>query len=176
MRRLFTLDQRDYDPAAPRLVRPSARGILIRGAKIALVHSLKYDYYKFPGGGLEPGERPEDALLREVREEAGLAVAPESVRPYGLVRRVQRGRMGETFQQDNYYYLCAPSGETPGQELDDYEAEEGFTLAWVEPETALEANRSSPKRQDLGGVMLERECRVLELLRREGYFQEAAPC
>ncbi len=170
MRLLFSLDLQDYDPAAPRLIRPSARGILIHEGKIALVHSLKYDYYKFPGGGLEPGERPEDALLREVREEAGLSVRPESVRPYGLVRRVQRGRAGETFVQDNYYYLCAPSGETPGQELDDYEAEERFTLSWVEPETAIAANRRSAKRQDLGGVMLERECRVLELLRSEGYF------
>lgn len=170
MRLLFTLDRKDYDPAAPVLVRPSARGILIRSGTIALVHSLKYDYYKFPGGGLEPGERPEDALLREVREEAGLSVLPDSVRPYGLVRRIQRGRGGETFRQDNYYYLCAAADEALDQALDDYEAEERFTLSWVEPETAIAANRRSAKRQDLGGVMLERECRVLELLRSEGYF------
>lgn len=34
---------------------------LLHGGKIAMVHSLKYDYYKFPGGGIENGETPEEA-------------------------------------------------------------------------------------------------------------------
>jgi len=34
------------------------------------------DWYIFPGGGQEPGEKLEDALVREVREETGIEVAP----------------------------------------------------------------------------------------------------
>ena len=32
-----------------------------------MIHSLKYDYYKFPGGGIEDGESNEEALIRETR-------------------------------------------------------------------------------------------------------------
>ena len=55
MRLLFELDAKDYDLDGKVLVRPSARGIIIKDGKVAMVHSMRYDYYKFPGGGLEPG-------------------------------------------------------------------------------------------------------------------------
>ena len=82
MRILFELDAKDYNPEGKAFVRPSARGIIIRNGKIAMVHSLRYDYYKYPGGGLESKETAIDALIREVREEAGLIVIPESVRAF----------------------------------------------------------------------------------------------
>ena len=53
------MDLKDYDENAPRFERPSVRGIISREGKIALVHSLKYDYYKFPGGGCKKNEKHE---------------------------------------------------------------------------------------------------------------------
>ena len=172
MRMLFTIDLKDYDPAAPRFVRPSVRGIICREGKIAMVHSLKLDYYKFPGGGIEPGEDPVTALCREVREEAGLRVKPETVRPYGRVHRIQRGQLGDTFVQDNDYYLCEVEDTPAAQQLDDYEAEEGFTPEWAEPAHAVKVNlrdRSGDARFDpVYTIMLEREARVLQMLMAEG--------
>lgn len=175
MRLLFTLDSGDYDPAGTAFVRPSARGILIRRGKAAMLYSRKYNYYAFPGGGIEPGESEIQALLREVREETGLLALPESVREYGRVHREQKGTREARFVQENYYYFFQAQEQPALQRLTREEAEEGFSLEWVAPEKAIAANR--------GGVhgpkdpfMLEREARVLELLVQEGYLPgETAP-
>ena len=98
MRALFDIDTKDYDPKGPAFVRPSVRGIILRDGKVAMVHSLKYDYYKFPGGGIEAGETRPQALVREVAEESGLQVLPKSIREYGLVHRVQKSDLPCSFR------------------------------------------------------------------------------
>ena len=165
MATLFSLDGANYDPRWPAVIRPSVRAIILRGDEIALVHSLKYDYYKFPGGGVEPGEDRIAALVREVREEAALAVLSESVRPYGMVLRTEKGAGERVFIQDNYYYLCRTAPEA----LDGYEAEEGFTPETVAPQTAIAANRR-PDHGPKSPLMILREARVLEKLIADGYL------
>lgn len=56
------------------------------------------------------------------------------------------------------------------QNLDEYEADEGFTLEFLKPQLALAVNRKNTL-DDFNKVMLEREERVLELLIQEGYFE-----
>ncbi len=174
MRTLFNIDTKDYDPNGRAFVRPSVRGILLRNGKVAMVHSIKYDYYKFPGGGMEPGESQIETLIREVQEESGLQVLPDTIQEYGVVPRKQKSdRIGEyeIFVQENDYYLCEAAATVVNQTLDDYEREEHFTLEWVQPEHAIDVNRN----RDHGHtnqMMLEREARVLECLMEEGYFQK----
>ena len=165
MRMLFEIDTKDYDPRGRAYVRPSVRGIILRDGKVAMVHSLKYDYYKFPGGGMEPGESQIDTLIRETREGGGLVVIPASIRGCGWVHRGQKDDSDAYayFVQDNYYYLCQAQPEIRRQVLDDYEAEERFTLEFVTPETAIHANRFLPHGPK-DPLMLEREARVLEML------------
>ena len=169
MRRLFELDRRDYDPAWPRRRRPSVRAVIVREGLVAMVHSLKYDYYKFPGGGIEPGESPLEALAREVAEEAGLRIRPETIRPFGSALRVERVGPGrdEIFEQENAYYLCEAEEEAVERRLDDYEADERFTPEFVAAENAIRVNRAGshgPK----SPLMIERESLVLERLLAEG--------
>ena len=166
MRLLFEMDRKDYDPKGKAFARPSVRGIIFRDGKIAMVHSLKYDYYKFPGGGIEEGESLTQALAREVAEESGLQVIPKSIREYGLVHRAQKGDREDIFIQDNYYFLCEAQQEVQAQQLDDYEAEEHFTLEFVDPEQAIFINRYVDH-GPIDQTMLEREARVLELLKDE---------
>ena len=169
MRLLFEIDTGDYKKDGRALVRPSVRAVIIRNGKVAMVHSLKYDYYKFPGGGIEDGESLIDALIRETAEEAGLAVDKASIREYGYVHRVQKSDRDDAdlFIQDNYYYICDANEERIPQRLDDYEAEEGFTLEFADVSRAITTNRESdhgPKDRN----MLEREAKVLEMLVEEG--------
>ena len=171
MRLLFEMDTKDYDLNGVAFIRHSARCINIKNGLVAMVHSVKYDYYKFPGGGIEEGESKENAMIRETKEESGLVVIPESVKEYGYVHRIQKSDYDDAdyFVQDNYYFLCDVEETIHSQDLDDYEADERFTLEYVEPDKAIYVNRNvnhGPKDQ----TMLEREARVLELLKEEMYL------
>ncbi|MCF0238822.1 MAG: NUDIX domain-containing protein [Sphaerochaetaceae bacterium] len=172
MRLLFDLDVKDYDPNGVPLYRPSARAIIIKDKEtIALIYSKKYDYYKFPGGGIEKDETHEETLIREVAEEAGLVIEKSSIKDFGYVHRANKSTLGDCdyFVQENYYYLCSITDKKIEQDLSGYEAEEGFTLCWVKPQIAINTNRTKdhgPKKQ----TMLERESRVLEILINEGFF------
>ena len=169
MRLLFEMDRHDYDQCTRSFVRDSARSIIIRDHKAAMIHSLKYNYYKFPGGGIESGESRVAAMIRETREEAGLVVIPESVREFGYVHRIQRSTSDPTecFIQDNYYYLCNALEEAVSQDLDDYESEESYVLVFIDPRTAIRANRAVAE-SPYSRVMFEREAKVLEMLMAEG--------
>lgn len=169
MRILFEIDTKDYDRNGTVFERPSARGIIIKDDKIAMIHSLKYDYYKFPGGGIEAGEDKINALIREVREETGLVVLNETIKAYGMVHRIQKGDIEDIFIQDNYYYFCEVKTDISSQKLDDYEAKERFTLEFVTPQQAIKVNREN-KSKKVDQIMLVRENEVLETLIREGYF------
>lgn len=171
MRLLFEIDKKDYREDGTVCIRPSVRGIIRKEGKLAMIYSRKYNYYKFPGGGIEQGESHEDTLIREVKEESGLDVIRESIESYGYVHRVQKGKIEDKFIQDNFYYLCDAGEESGKQQLDDYEDEEQFTLVYVTPVQAMEVNRShvhGEKTEKPGfQVMLERENRVMELLLRD---------
>ena len=171
MRLLFELDLHDYAECTRSFVRNSARSIIIRNRKVAMVHSLKYDYYKFPGGGIRDGEDPVEAMIRETREEAGLIVIPETIREYGYVHRIQKSDQDDTecFIQDNFYYLCEAENEPTSQELDEYEAEESFRLVYTDAAAAIVKNRNV-KETPYNPLMFEREARVLQLLQSEGFL------
>ena len=49
--------------------------------KIALIKRVRnnHEYYVFPGGGIEAGETPEEAAIREIKEELGIDIEIEKL-------------------------------------------------------------------------------------------------
>ena len=81
-------------------MRTRAGVVLIDDDKVALIerHRAGLDYFVFPGGGVDEGETPEQAAIREAMEELGVEVAikqkvavihfGQSTQVYFLVDRV----------------------------------------------------------------------------------------
>ncbi len=47
--------------------------------RVLLCHRRDMDWWNLPGGGMEAGELPTEAVIREVREETGLEVVVEAL-------------------------------------------------------------------------------------------------
>ena len=172
MRLLFEMDEKDYNPNGRAFIRPSSRAIIIKDNKVYMVHSLMYDYYKFPGGGIDDGETEIEAVIRETKEEAGLNIITDTIKPYGYVHRILKSDHDDydIFIQDNYYFICEVEDKIDNQQLDDYEAYEHYTLELVDYKTAIDINLNS-NHGPTAMTMLIREAKVLEMLHNEGYLK-----
>ncbi|GAA4783928.1 hypothetical protein GCM10023200_16820 [Actinomycetospora chlora] len=61
-----------------------ARAVIVRDGRLLLVRDLVAGYWFFPGGHVEDGESPRDAVVRELREE--IDVGATVVEALGEVR------------------------------------------------------------------------------------------
>ncbi len=61
-------------PQASLSFRPTVYAVILQERQVLLITTRSTGKYYFPGGAIELGERMEDALTREVREETGLDV------------------------------------------------------------------------------------------------------
>jgi 8-oxo-dGTP diphosphatase len=75
--------------------------------------------WEFPGGKIEPGERPEPALIRELTEELGIMVSESCLSPLTFASHAY-----ETFHLLMPLYICRRWEGT-------VTAREGQKLAWV---------------------------------------------
>jgi 8-oxo-dGTP diphosphatase len=108
--------------------------ILLQDDQIALIerHREGLHYFTFPGGHVEPGETPEQAAIRETREELGLDVA---------IRRL----VAEIWwhNRPQYYYLVdavgGDFGSGTGEEMHNPLPERGsYQPTWVPVRNLLE--------------------------------------
>ena len=103
--------------AAVALIDPESRVLLARRPEGKPLAGL----WEFPGGKVAPGETPEEALIRELREELGIDVSAACLGPFTFASHTY-----EKFHLLMPLYLCR---RWQGQVT----AMEGQALAWVRP-------------------------------------------
>lgn len=132
-----------------KLYREAVRAIIKKDTELLLIYSKKIGDYKFPGGGVEPGETYLEALKREVREECG-ALVKKVTSHYGKIVEYNTPLESEydIFQMVSYYYICDIEEVHCETNLDPYEERLGFKPVWVSAEIAAANNRSIMNSKD----------------------------
>ena len=110
--------------------RTGCRAVILREGKILLSHETGTGWWLVPGGGLEPGETPEECCIREVEEETGLLVKP-------LRQFLTLYEYYEEYRYISHYFICEITGR--GQmHLTENEAARGLEPAWLPLSEAIE--------------------------------------
>lgn len=109
--------------------RHTARGIVIYGDKLLLIERWRGNlhYFSIPGGGIEPGETPEQTVVREIAEETSCTVTVQ--RPlYTLTTEAG---------SQHHIFLCTYQSGTPhlpesSPEYLDSKPNNRFSPMWLE--------------------------------------------
>lgn len=121
-------------------MRHTARGIIIHDGKLLVFERWRRDasgvpihYFSIPGGGIEKDETPEQAVIREMKEEMTVRVAVDRL----LVRQTTPDRY-------HYYFLCHIISGTPMFNPESEEAlaarfmENRYKIKWLPISTAVQ--------------------------------------
>jgi 8-oxo-dGTP diphosphatase len=75
-------------PSTKRLLLVVAAALIDSQGRVLLAqrptHKALGDLWEFPGGKVEPGETPEAALVRELKEELDVIVEPDALDPFAF--------------------------------------------------------------------------------------------
>jgi len=119
------------------VLREAVRAVVVNDKnEIAILYVRKNNFYKIPGGGVELGENHEEALVREVLEEAGCQI--EIIRELG---EVVEYRTHFNQIQKSYNYLARVIGDIKEPNFTEDEKADGFERLWMNIDQALDLIR-----------------------------------
>ncbi|HKU18975.1 MAG TPA: NUDIX domain-containing protein [Candidatus Saccharimonadales bacterium] len=111
--------------------RPSAYAIVVHDGKLLL--SKQFSKFHLPGGGIELGETPEEAVIREVKEETGFDVAdPRPVEVMNSFFTWKDETEESHFHSVLIFYQCRfVGGEASIDDIEEYEMGFGDMPEWI---------------------------------------------
>jgi 8-oxo-dGTP pyrophosphatase MutT (NUDIX family) len=124
-----------YAVVPERLIfRPSVYALIPHAGKIVLITIRGTGKYGLPGGAVEPHERLEQALIREVREETGLAVSVERLLHFKETL-FYYDPSDSAFHTLSFFFLCHSQTVTliADELVDDGELPEAMCPRWINP-------------------------------------------
>jgi len=132
-------------------MRTRAGIILLKENKLALIerHRQGRHYFAFPGGGVDEGETPEQAAIREAEEELGI-----QVKIVKLIAEV-------TFNMNAQYYFLVEwvggeFGTGTGEEYEGFDPKHGTYLPLWMPLTEVPTQNVLPR--ELAELIVQSEC------------------
>ena len=139
-----------------------ARGILLNdNNEIALIHICRNDlfgeaeYYETPGGGVDEGETPMQAVIREIHEEVG--VHAEVIKTLSIIddyyNKIHRHNI-------NHYFLCRVKLYGHTHRLD-YENKWFKEIKWVSIDEAIKLYEEYTK-TPISKLVYKREVIILK--------------
>lgn len=160
---------------APVIERLAAKAVLVRDGRMLLLRS-RYGDLKLPGGGVEPGETPEQAVVRELSEECGLDGVEVGALLLTVVDARPAHEPGAVFRMTVHHFAVTSGAQPQGpRDLGGYEADLALEPEWACPDDALAANRAVLAGHPTDWLdatlwWVPREIAVLERLRADGHL------
>ncbi len=163
MKLLKVLDEKNYTEEMELYEVTHSRALIFKNGKYAM-HRAKTGEYKLPGGRLEAGETPIEAVIREVMEETGLIVIPSSIEPIGEITEIRKDVFEDNMKYicHSFYYRCDVKDETVMATPSENEIAKGLRLEWAELDDIIAENRSL----DLSSTRI-RDTVFLEMVKAE---------
>ena len=191
MNRLLLMTRPDTDPEMEEIFREAVRGVIRIDGRLLLTESAEGEI-KLPGGGILPGEDDLSALCREVREETGYRVKPDSARPWGYIEEIRlSSKEPKIWHQLSRLYFCEAEPDPAGPEQTDEERAAGFHVVFYTPAEAvlkLEAEKKTelnPREYKTFLLLTERDRKAapeilaispeLQLRRYDGHYEGFLP-
>ena len=141
MQTILILDEKNYTEEMPVFERFVVRALIEKDGLFAMQQGKRGEY-KIPVGGMDMGESIAEALAREVLEETGLAIIPESMKTLGEILEIRRDIFDENLKYiaHSMHFSCEVTDEIFETAMTESEKEKGFHLAWADIDTIIETN------------------------------------
>lgn len=142
MKKILVMDAYNYSPDMEEIYRVAVRGIIFIDGKLLMVQS-SFGELKLPGGGIDAGENEHQALVREVKEETGYEVIPETIVPFGEIEEKRLSvHEPKIWHQFSRLYFCDVYPEQGDCDYTENEKKYGFRQVLCTLDEALKINEA----------------------------------